>query len=229
MSKAQTLRLFHGNLYVYGTKFQEQNQEIPKELDSVEDICIYCKENDYSLYYWPNENILGYMEECYVRRIAKRYNLIMKAEQFFSFVNKKAEALFPEILLPPPSNEPIAVQPIRLDEFNVLGCVGTKTAIDVLQKDKSSDIIALINFLSRNNIYCCILCENEDNLITLPDSAIDILYGSGLIIDDALFVEAMILSDLEKSYQGLDIIEMTKEELDDLVQNSWWSDKFKIK
>jgi len=229
MNKLQKYELLHGTLYTYGGALKEKEIPIPEEIDCVEDICIYAKEQQLSLYYWPQEDILGYMEECYVTRIAERYNLTLNPEPFFEYVNGEKIVPFPEKLTPPPVEESIAVHTIRLDKDNELFCIGSKSAIEKLQSRKKRDFISLVIFLTKHNIYCGIQCTNSKNLIQIPEVSMDTLYGNGLIVDEQLFVEAMILSDLEKSYKGLDILQMTKEELDELVKNTWWNTKFKIK
>ena len=89
--------------------------------------------------------------------------------------------------------------------------------------------VELINFLIENNIYCHVSCEyegQESSVISVEE--IEKLESNGLLVDNELAIEAIILSNPDKSYDNLDAIEKTKEEVDNILKNSWWLYKFEI-
>lgn len=124
----------------------------------------------------------------------------------------------------------ISLHLLKPCDYGLLICIGTEESIGKLKEfNHEYNINNVINFLIENNIYCHVSCEyegQESSLISVEE--IEKLESNGLLVDNKLAIEAMILSNPDKSYDNLDAIEKTKEEVDNILKNSWWLYKFEI-
>ena len=99
----------------------------------------------------------------------------------------------------------ISLHLLKPCDYGLLICIGTEESIGRLKEfNHEYNINNVINFLIENNIYCYVSCEYEGQ------------------------ESSMILSNPDKSYDNLDAIEKTKEEVDNILKNSWWLYKFEI-
>lgn len=111
-------------------------------------------------------------------------------------------------------------------------CIGDKDNISKLKEFKHKyNIDNVINFLVENKIYCGLVCSDDSGDILSEDNMWK-LSDNGLLVDYGLVVEALILCNIKQTYDNIEEFEMnfemSKKDIDDVVNNSWWVDKFEV-
>ena len=70
------IRLLYSNLYLYGDDLHIYMPYIEDIVDSVEDICIYCKQRNIHIYHWSNfKSLNGIIEFFRVLILLKRHKV----------------------------------------------------------------------------------------------------------------------------------------------------------
>ena len=108
-------------------------------------------------------------------------------------------------------------------------CIGSERSIEKLRKfEHHKKVENVVDFLINNGIYCAVSCDSGKDEDVIPMEYLTRLADNDLLVSAELAVEAFILSDKEKTYSGLDFLEMTKEEVDEIFTKSWWLSIFEI-
>lgn len=118
------------------------------------------------------------------------------------------------------------IHSIIIDDKYVLTCIGSEKSICNLREIKhSGEVSKLVDFLIENNIYCN-LSFDEGVECVFSDKELKRLMDVGLLVDGVLAVEAMFLTYKGDIYEKANVLGFNKEEVDDILNNSSWLEKF---
>ena len=123
----------------------------------------------------------------------------------------------------------IDLHAFKVSKEGVIYCISDKERIDNLKLfNHECNVDNIINYIIHNGIYCGLCCEDGNEESVLSEDNMWKLSDSGLLVNNDLIFEALVLCNIEKSYESLEYLERTKEEIDEIVNNSWWVDKFDV-
>ena len=80
-----------GVLILYGDNIQRCKPYLDDIVDSVEDICIYCKQHELKVYHKTNKNIKGLIGFIITYRLTKKYSVNCTWNDVCNYILEKSE------------------------------------------------------------------------------------------------------------------------------------------